>query len=117
MEWLCIGKLTRLESERTSKGVLRVRLPPTPRRRQQRQREADPGALDWTDNAHLRSQLEHRVKASSPETRPPSTTELHAGSAHQDSLEYGGVPHFSFGRIGTLASPLASKAIAVGNGC
>jgi hypothetical protein len=42
MEWLCIGKLTRLESERTSKGVLRVRLPPTPRRRQQRQREADP---------------------------------------------------------------------------
>lgn len=74
-------------------------------------------ALDRTDNAHLRSQLEHRVKVSSPETRPPSTTELRVGSAHQDSREYGGVPHFSSGRVGTLASPLASKASAVGNGC
>lgn len=52
-------------------------------------------ALERTDNAYLRSQLEHRVRVSSPETRPPSTTELHAGSDHQDSREYGGAPHFS----------------------
>jgi hypothetical protein len=36
-------------------------------------------ALERTDNAHLRSQLEHRVRVSSPETRPPSTTEAARG--------------------------------------